>query len=51
MVMDEALRIKDYPTYRQGIEMGYSSLEKCYVHVKGITSMSIAYSTALFLLD
>ncbi len=39
MVMDEALRIKDYPTYRQGIEMGFSTLEKCYVHGKGITSI------------
>jgi mannose/cellobiose epimerase-like protein (N-acyl-D-glucosamine 2-epimerase family) len=39
MVMDEAIRINDYLTYRQGIEMGVSTLEKCYMHGKGIVTI------------
>lgn len=36
MVMDEALRVQHYPTYRQGVEMGISTLDKCYLTGKGI---------------
>lgn len=36
MVMDEALRTKHYPTYRQGVEMGIATLGKCYVDGRGI---------------
>jgi mannose/cellobiose epimerase-like protein (N-acyl-D-glucosamine 2-epimerase family) len=39
MVMDEAKRLDDYVQYRQGIEMGISTLEKCYLHGKGIVSI------------
>ncbi|SHE34947.1 N-acylglucosamine 2-epimerase (GlcNAc 2-epimerase) [Mariniphaga anaerophila] len=39
MVMDEAHRVKHYPTYRHGIEMGFSTLEKCYVDGKGIITL------------
>lgn len=36
MVMDDSLRVKHYPTYRQGVQMGVSTLEKCYIDGKGI---------------
>lgn len=36
MVMDDALRVNHYPTYRQGVQMGLSTLEKCYIDGKGI---------------
>lgn len=36
MVMDEALRVKHYPTFRQGVQMGLSTLEHSYIDGKGI---------------
>ena len=36
MIMDEALRVKHYPTFRLGIDMGFSTLDKLYVDGKGI---------------
>lgn len=36
MVMDDALRVNHYPTYRQGVQMGISTIEKCYIDGKGI---------------
>ena len=36
MVMNEALRVMHQPTYRQGCEMGISTLQKCYIDGKGI---------------
>jgi mannose/cellobiose epimerase-like protein (N-acyl-D-glucosamine 2-epimerase family) len=39
MPMDEAVRVNHYPTFRQGMEMGFSTLEKCYVDGKGLVVM------------
>lgn len=36
MIMDEALRVKHQPGYRQGFDMGISILEKTYIDGKGI---------------
>lgn len=36
MVMAEAIRVLHKPTFRQGLEMGISTLQKCFVDGKGI---------------
>lgn len=38
MVMNDALRVAHYPTYRKGLEMGISTLEKTYIMGKGMPS-------------
>jgi N-acylglucosamine 2-epimerase len=40
MVINEALRVKHLPTVRKGIDMGFSTLEKCYVDGKGLTTLN-----------
>jgi len=37
--MDEAVRVKDYPTFRRGLEMGYVTLAKCYLEKKGLVPL------------
>lgn len=38
MVMNDSLRVLHYPTFRKGIEMGISTLEKTYIPTKGMPS-------------
>jgi N-acylglucosamine 2-epimerase len=40
ILMDEAQRVTHYPTFRQGVEMGFSTLQKCYIDGKGIVSIN-----------
>lgn len=40
MIMDESARVKDYNAFRKGMEMGFSTLGKCYVDGKGLVSLS-----------
>lgn len=39
MIMDESLRVENPPTYRQGVEMGMSTLEKMYLDGKGLAGL------------
>jgi hypothetical protein len=39
LLMDEALRVGHCPTFRQGVEMGLSTLQKCYVDGKGLMNL------------
>jgi len=39
MIMDEALRVGHKPIYRQGVEMGLSTLEKTYAPGRGLGGM------------
>jgi len=41
MVMQEALRVMHYPTYRQGLEMGIAVLEKSYIEGNGIPGYNL----------
>ena len=47
MLMDESMRVKYYPTFRQGITMGFSTLDKCYLEGKGLTSIKSPEDTSL----
>jgi len=38
MVMNDSLRVSHYPTYRRGVEMGISTLEKTYIMGRGMPS-------------
>ncbi len=38
MVMNDALRVEHYPTYKKGLEMGISTLKKTYIKGKGMPS-------------
>ncbi len=39
MVMDEAMRVNYYPTFRQGLRMGLSTLERCFIDGQGVISI------------
>jgi len=39
MIMDEALRVNYPPVFRQGMEMGFSTLKKLFIEGKGISAI------------